>query len=54
VTDPEGKLMRMVEVPGLYVTNISFGADETMLYVTAATDAWTSPFPGEVYEIPNN
>ncbi len=53
VVSPEGKLLRQLAVPGKYVTNVGFAADETMLIVTAATDAWNAPYPGEVYLVEN-
>lgn len=53
VVSPEGKLVRQLSVPGKYVTNVGFGADESMLIVTAATDPWNAPYPGEVYLVEN-
>jgi sugar lactone lactonase YvrE len=53
VTDRAGALLRIIEVPGKYVTNIAFGPTQETLYITAATDAWTAPYPGEVYEVAN-
>lgn len=51
VADPEGQPVRVIEVPALYVDNMEFGADESVLYVTAVVDAWTEPYPGQVYRI---
>ena len=48
---PEGKLLTMIEVPAPYVTNLTFGASEDVLFVTAAQDAWSEPYPGQVYRI---
>ena len=53
VTDKDGKLIRTIAVPGAYVTNVNFGLDQATVYITAATDAWTAPYPGEVYEAAN-
>jgi gluconolactonase len=54
VADPGGKtLLRRLPVRARYVTNLAFGASEDVLYVTAATDPWHPPYPGEVYEVPN-
>lgn len=53
VVSPEGKLVRQLPVPGKYVTNVGFGADEGTLIVTAATDPWNAPYPGEVYLVEN-
>jgi len=53
VTDSAGKLLRTIHVPGKYVTNVNFGPTEDVLYITAATDAWNAPYPGELYEVAN-
>lgn len=53
VTDREGTLIRMLEVPARYVTNISFGATEDIVYITAVTDLRAAPYPGEIYEAVN-
>lgn len=53
VVSPEGKLLRQLHVPGKYVTNVGFGVDEGTLIVTAATDPWNAPYPGEVYLVQN-
>ena len=50
VVNEERKLVRMIEVPTPYVTNVGFpptGADT--LYITGAFDQWKPPFPGAVY-----
>jgi gluconolactonase len=51
VADPDGSLLDIIDVPARYVTNLTFGASEDVLFVTAATDAWTEPYPGQVYRI---
>lgn len=51
VADPEGALIEIIDVPAPYVTNLTFGGSEDVLFVTAATDAWTEPYPGQVYRI---
>lgn len=53
VTDPAGVLLRSIDVSGKYVTNVNFGPTEDVVYVTAATDAWNAPYPGELYEVAN-
>jgi gluconolactonase len=53
VADPKGTLVRILEVPAPYVTNLTFGETEEVVFVTAATDAWTEPYPGQVYRIEN-
>jgi len=53
VTNPDGTLLRTIEVPGKYVTNVNFGPTEDIVYITAATDAWNPPYPGELYEAAN-
>ena len=51
VADPAGSLVDIIDVPAPYVTNLTFGASDDVLFVTAATDAWTEPYPGQVYRI---
>jgi sugar lactone lactonase YvrE len=53
VTNPDGTLLRTIDVPGKYVTNVNFGPTEDVVYITAATDAWNAPYPGELYEVAN-
>ena len=50
-TDKTAKLVRKIDVPAKYVTNVNFGPTVSTLYITAAIDANNSPYPGEVYEI---
>jgi sugar lactone lactonase YvrE len=50
VVDQDAKLVRMVEVPARYVTNINFGPTVDTLYITSTIDEWNAPYPGEVYE----
>jgi hypothetical protein len=35
------------------VTNLTFGETEDVVFVTAASDAWSEPYPGQVYKIDN-
>jgi hypothetical protein len=35
------------------VTNLTFGETEDTVFVTAASDAWSEPYPGQVYQIEN-
>ena len=44
-------MVDIIDVPAPYVTNLTFGESEDVLFVTAATDAWTEPYPGQVYRI---
>jgi sugar lactone lactonase YvrE len=54
VVDPTGKkLLRRLPVGSKYVTNLGLGPGGNPVYVTAATDPWKAPFPGEVYEVQN-
>jgi sugar lactone lactonase YvrE len=53
VTDPDGSLVRILLVPAPYVTNLTFGETEDTVFVTAASDAWSEPYPGQVYQIEN-
>ena len=32
---------------------VNFGGDSHTLYITAATDAFAAPYPGELYEVSN-
>jgi sugar lactone lactonase YvrE len=50
VVDDEKKLLRLIEVPTPYVTNVAFGpSGADTLYITGAFDQWKPPFPGAVY-----
>jgi len=50
VVDEGRKLVRMIEVPTPYVTNIGFGAmGADTIFVTGAFEQWKAPFPGAVY-----
>jgi gluconolactonase len=42
------KLIRIINVPTPYVTNIAFGPDGSV-FITGAFDQWKPPFPGAVY-----
>lgn len=48
VVSPARKLVRIIEVPTPYVTNMAFGPDGSV-FVTGAFDQWKAPFPGAVY-----
>ncbi len=50
VVDDEKKLLRLIDVPTPYVTNVAFGpTGADTLYITGAFDQWKPPFPGAVY-----
>jgi sugar lactone lactonase YvrE len=50
VVNEEKKLVRMINVPAPYVTNVGFGpTGPDTLYITGAFDPWKPPFPGAVY-----
>ena len=50
VVDDQKRLVRTVEVPTPYVTNVNFGPDgAATLYITGVFDPWKAPFPGAVY-----
>ena len=53
VTDPAGELVRILAVPAPFVTNLTFGESEDTVFVTAASDAWSEPYPGQVYRLDN-
>jgi len=49
VVNPDKKLIRSIEVPAPYVTNLNFGGDANTLFITAVFDPWKPPYPGVVY-----
>lgn len=50
VVNADKKLVRSIEVPTPYVTNVNFGADgAATLYITGVFDPNKAPFPGAVY-----
>jgi gluconolactonase len=50
VVGEDKKLVRMIEVPTPYVTNMAFGANGAdTVFVTGAFDQWKPPYPGAVY-----
>jgi gluconolactonase len=53
VTDPKGKLIRTVYVPTSYVVSMAIDEAAGVLYVAAAYDAYTSPWPAAIYRIPD-
>ncbi len=50
VVNEQRKLVRSIEVPTPYVTNMSFGADGVAtVYITGSFDQFKPPYPGAVY-----
>jgi gluconolactonase len=50
VVNDDKKLVRIINVPTPYVTNMNFGADGAdTVYITGVFDPWKAPFPGAVY-----
>jgi gluconolactonase len=50
VVNGDKKLVRSIEIPTPYVTNVNFGADgAATLYITGVFDPNKAPFPGAVY-----
>jgi gluconolactonase len=50
VVSEDRKLIRTINVPTPYVTNMGFGPDgANTVYVTGAFDQWKAPYPGAVY-----
>ena len=50
VVGEDKKLVRAIEVPTPYVTNMAFGAAGTgMVFVTGVFDEWKAPYPGALY-----
>ena len=53
VADPSGKLLATIDPPAPNVSNVAFGRDPSVLYVTGVLDGSAAPWPGEVYRIAN-
>ncbi len=50
VVSEDKRLVRTIEVPTPYVTNVGFGpGGADTLYITGAFEQWKPPFPGAVY-----
>ena len=50
VVTGDKKLVRTIDVPTPYVTNIAFGPDgASTVFITGAFEQWKPPFPGAVY-----
>jgi gluconolactonase len=50
VVDDGRKLVRIINVPTPYVTNVAFNPLEAnVVFVTGAFEQWKAPFPGAVY-----
>jgi gluconolactonase len=50
VVDENRKLVRIIQVPTPYVTNMAFGPrGAKTVFVTGAFEQWKAPFPGAVY-----
>ena len=50
VVGEDKKLVRTIDVPTPFVTNMAFGAAGSgTVFVTGVFDEWKSPYPGEVY-----
>lgn len=50
VANEEARLVRSIDVPAPYVTNMEFG-DHAAVFVTAAFEQWKPPFAGIVYRV---
>jgi sugar lactone lactonase YvrE len=53
VADPSGKLLASIDPPAPNVSNVAFGQDASVLYVTGVLDGSAAPWPGEVYRVAN-
>jgi len=51
VVDPEGKLIRKIEVPSATAPNLAFSEDGKTLFVMAVDDIANPPYKGKVYSI---
>jgi len=49
VVDEQKKLVRSIDVPTPFVTNMAFGASADTVFITGAFEQWKAPFPGAVY-----
>jgi sugar lactone lactonase YvrE len=50
VVDEDKKLVRTIDVPTPYVTNLAFGPNGAdTVFVTGAFEQWKEPYPGAVY-----
>lgn len=50
VVDTDRKLVRIIEVPTRYVTNLAFGPKGAdTIYITGGFDQYNEPFPGAVF-----
>ena len=50
VVSEEKKLVRTIDVPTPFVTNMAFGPEgANVVFVTGAFEQWKAPFPGAVY-----
>ena len=50
VVSEDKKLVRTIDVPTPYVTNMAFGPrGASVVFVTGAFEQWKAPFPGAVY-----
>lgn len=53
VADPAAKLLATIDPPAPKVSNVGFGADTSVLYITGVLDGSAAPWPGEVYRVRN-
>ncbi len=53
VVDPDGRLLRSINLPSPGVPNMTFSPDERTLYVTALDQLDKSPYRGKIYAVPN-
>ena len=50
LVNEDRKLVRTIDVPTRYVTNIAFGPEHTgTVFITGAFEQWKPPYPGAVY-----
>jgi gluconolactonase len=53
VIDPDGSLIRQVDVPGAHHTNLAITPDGAFVTVTAVDDGPGGTYRGELYRLPN-
>ena len=53
VVSPDRKLVKTIDLPSPAAPSLSFGPDETVVYIMAVDDLNNAPYWGKVYEVPN-
>ena len=51
VVSPDKKLVKTIDVPSPAAPNMSFGSDESVIYIMAVDDKNNAPYWGKVYRV---